>query len=86
MADDMEQRLMALINNGFERVLTRLDGLESDLRNLRDEHTHTREMLARMQVDLSTLPTALLTAMERTILTRIADTEVRLARLERKSG
>jgi hypothetical protein len=73
----MEARLMARMNDSFERVTNRVDAVERDLRDLRTEHSATRELVSQ-------LPGTLLTAMERPLLNRLANIEARVTGLERK--
>ena len=71
--------LMRRINDNHEAVLTQLRQLESDVRNLRTEHTTTRNSVLA-------LPMTVLQAIEGPLLRRITDTEDRIAKLERKDG
>lgn len=84
MADDMEHRLMALINNNTERLLTRFDTVELDLRNLRTEHAATRAMVLANAEAIARLPVLIIGALEQAILPRLGNIETRLNKLERK--
>jgi len=70
--DDM----MTRINAGFERVLDRLTAVEGDLRNLRSEHSVTRDLVAR-------LPATVLHAIEQPLLRRLTAVEDRVSKIEK---
>ena len=71
----MESRLMGRINGNHESLLTTLRELRVDLRNLRSEHSVTRDMVMA-------LPATVLGAIERPLLNRITNAEERLDKLE----
>lgn len=80
MSDDpvtpMEARLVALINRQAERILDRLTVLEGEVRNLRSEHSVTRDMVIA-------LPGTVLGAIEKALLNRMTDLEGRVSKLEK---
>jgi hypothetical protein len=47
-----EQMLTAQMDKQFERVLNRLSAIESELYNLRTEHTVTRDLLTKLPATL----------------------------------
>jgi hypothetical protein len=67
----MEGRLMARIND----VLLRLVDVRADVRNLRSEHSVTRDLV-------TALPATVLGAIEKPLLQRITDIETRVTKLE----
>jgi hypothetical protein len=67
----MENRLMGRINGVMERLLE----VRADVRDLRTEHSVTRDMVLK-------LPGAVLGAIEQPLLKRIRATEDRLDKLE----
>ncbi len=71
----MEARIIKQINDSTERILHRLSAVEGDVRNLRSEHSATREMVTR-------LPATVLAVMEQPMLARITELEKRVAKLD----
>lgn len=71
----MEARLMGRINGNHETILSALRELRTDLRDLRTEHSVTRDMVLK-------LPGTVLGAIEQPLLRRIRGTEERLDKLE----
>jgi hypothetical protein len=67
--------LLAKINAGNERLLDRLTKLEGEVRNLRSEHSVTRDLVAA-------LPATVLGAIEKPLLRRLTDLEDRVSKLE----
>ena len=72
-----EDRLMGRLNQQTERILDRLTALEGDVRNLRTEHTTTRDSVLA-------LPMTVLRVIEGPLLGRITEAEARITKLERK--
>lgn len=72
MSDD---ELRKLVNDGIERVLDRLSSIEGEVRNLRQEHATTREMVTR-------LPATILAIFEEPMLKRMTAIERRLSKLD----
>jgi hypothetical protein len=66
---------MKQINDGNERILNRLTRIEGEVRDLRSEHSVTRDMVLK-------LPGTVLGAIEAPLLKRIRTTEDRLDKLE----
>lgn len=78
MDDELRRHLdamMAKLNANHERVLDRLTAIEGDIRNLRSEHSVTRDVVMA-------LPGTLVGAMEKGLLQRMADLEARVGKLE----
>jgi hypothetical protein len=78
MDDELKQYLLDMmkqINDGNERVLNRLTRIEGEVRDLRSEHSVTRDMVLK-------LPGAVLGAIEAPLLKRIRTTEDRLDKME----
>jgi hypothetical protein len=71
----MESRLMGRINGSHESLLMAIREVRGDLRDLRDEHSVTRDMVLK-------LPGTVLGAIEQTLLRRIRSAEARLDKLE----
>ena len=71
----MEGRLMGRINGSHESLLTAIRELRGDLRDLRGEHSVTRDMVLK-------LPGTVLGALEQPLLKRIRGIEARLDKLE----
>ena len=71
----MEARLLGQLNKQTERILDRLTMVENDVRDLRTEHSVTRDMVLK-------LPGTVLGALEQPLLRRIRATEARLDKLE----
>lgn len=71
----MEARLMGHINGNHESILTALRELRGDLRDLRSEHSVTRDTVLK-------LPGTVLGALEQPLLRRISAVEARVTRLE----
>lgn len=67
--------MMAKINANHERVLDRLSIVEGEIRNLRTEHSVTRDFVMA-------LPGTLVSAMEKALLERMTDLESRVRKLE----
>ena len=67
--------VMKLMNDLHERVLHRLTRIEGELRDLRSEHSVTRDMVIA-------LPGTVLGAIEKALLQRMRTTEERLDKLE----
>ena len=75
---DMSARfdgLVAKINDGNERILDRLSVVEADVRNLRSEHSVTRDLVMK-------LPATVLGAIEQPLLSRITAIERRVSKLD----
>jgi CHAD domain-containing protein len=72
---EAEQALTIRMNNQFERVLNRLTAVESDLHNLRSEHSVTRDLVMK-------LPATVLGAIEQPLLRRMTAIEERVGKLE----
>jgi hypothetical protein len=68
--------MMALINNGTERILEQIRALSGDLRDLRSEHSVTRTLVTE-------LPATVLGAIEGPLLRRIRSVEDRVTKLEK---
>jgi hypothetical protein len=78
MDDELKQYLLDMmkqINDGNERVLNRLTRIEGEVRDLRSEHSVTRDMVIA-------LPGTVLGAIESPLLKRIRTSEDRLDKLE----
>jgi hypothetical protein len=78
MDDELKQYLLDMmkqINDGNERVLNRLTRIEGEVRDLRSEHSVTRDMVLK-------LPGTVLGAIEAPLLKRIRTSEDRLDKLE----
>lgn len=78
--EELERRfdaLMRRVNDNHEAVLMQLDRLESDVRNLRTEHTTTRDSVLA-------LPMTVLRVIEGPLLGRLTGVEERVTKLERK--
>ena len=73
--DGMEARLLGQLNKQTERILDRLTKLEGEVRDLRTEHSVTRDIVLK-------LPGVVLGALEEPLLKRIRATEGRLDKLE----
>ena len=71
----MEARLMGQLNKQTERILDRLTRVENDVRDLRTEHSVTRDMVLK-------LPGTVLGALEQPLLRRISAVEARVTKLE----
>jgi hypothetical protein len=71
----MESRLMGRINGNQEAMLDRFNRIEGSLRDLRSEHSVTRDMVIA-------LPGVVLGAIEKALLQRMRTTEDRLDKLE----
>ena len=67
--------VIRLMNDLHERVLHRLTRIDGELRDLRSEHSVTRDMVLK-------LPGTVLGAIEAPLLKRIRTTEERLDKLE----
>ena len=74
----LREDLIGMINLGNERVLNRLTAIEGELRNLRSEHSVTRDLVTR-------LPATVLGAIEKPLLNRITDIEDRVSKIEDKA-
>jgi hypothetical protein len=72
---EMEARLVGQVNRSTERILDRLTALEGDVRNLRSEHSVTRDTVLK-------LPGTVLGAIEEPLLRRITAIETRVTKLE----
>jgi hypothetical protein len=72
---EMEARLVGQVNRSTERILDRLTALEGDVRNLRSEHSVTRDTVLK-------LPGIVLGAIEEPLLRRITAIETRVTKLE----
>jgi hypothetical protein len=46
--EEMEARMLRRINDGNETILSRLNSLEGEVRNLRSEHEVTRTMVTAL--------------------------------------
>ena len=78
MDDELKRYLtdmMKQINDGNERVLDRLTRIEGEVRDLRSEHSVTRDVVLK-------LPGTVLGAIEAPLLKRIRTTEDRIDKLE----
>ena len=71
----MEKRLVGQVNRSTERILDRLTALEGDVRNLRSEHSVTRDLVVA-------LPGTVLGAIEAPLLRRITAIETRVTKLD----
>ena len=67
--------VIKLMNGQHERVLNRLTRIEGEVRDLRSEHSVTRDMVLK-------LPGTVLGAIEAPLLKRMRTTEDRLDKLE----
>ena len=67
--------VIKLMNDLHERVLNRLTRIDGELRDLRSEHSVTRDMVIA-------LPGVVLGAIEKALLQRMRTTEDRLDKLE----
>jgi hypothetical protein len=67
--------VIKLMNDQHERILNRLTRIEGEVRDLRSEHSVTRDMVIA-------LPGTVLGAIEKALLKRIRTTEDRLDKLE----
>ena len=75
--DDALKDLIGKINVGNERVLNRLTALEGEVRDLRSEHSVTRDLVAA-------LPATVLRAVEKPFLSRLREIEDRVTKIEDK--
>jgi hypothetical protein len=74
----LREDLIGMINVGNENIFNRLTAVEGEIRNLRSEHSVTRDLVAA-------LPATVLGAIEKPFLRRLTDLENRISKIEDKA-